>query len=399
MSRPEGMPPLRIAMLGDFDGLHTRRWAEAMAGRGHEVHAITYYAPRQALPGVTYHVLRPGTAAPSAGSGAAGASSGLRRHLPPGLLRLVHAARYSRAGLRATLRRIAPDVFHGHYVVEHGFYGAFAGFRPYVVSAWGSDLLVESHKPLGHLIARGTLRTADLVTANDASLAWRAAALGVRAERLAVIHLGIDALFLDAGEGSVNLHPASDEAPTLVSDRALEPLYNIDVIVRAFAALLRHRPAARLLIAGEGSERVHLEALARDLVPSGAVQFLGRQTPEALAATLAAAHVFVSVPSSDSMALSIVEAMAAGAFPVVSDLPSVDGWVQHGETGLRVPPRDADALSDALQRVLDDVALRRDAALRNRAQAAEHGLREANMARMERHYYRLAGYPVDGEGG
>ncbi len=58
-----------------------------------------------------------------------------------------------RAGLRRVLDEIQPDVFHAHYAVEHGFYGAFADYHPYVVSAWGSDLLVESHKPLGKRIA------------------------------------------------------------------------------------------------------------------------------------------------------------------------------------------------------------------------------------------------------
>jgi glycosyltransferase involved in cell wall biosynthesis len=157
-------------------------------------------------------------------------------------------------------------------------------------------------------------------------------------------------------------------------------------------------PDARLTVAGEGGERGRLEAIARELGIADAVSFAGQQTPEALADSLAASHVYVSVPSSDSLALSTVEAMAAGCFPVVSDLPSNEGWIIEGKNGLTVPPKDAGRLADALYAALTDHELRRAAVAPNRAKAGSDGLRERNMLLMERHYYRLAGHPQAGGG-
>lgn len=395
-------PPLRIAVLGDFDGPHTRRWLREFVARGHDIHAISYYPPRAELPGVTIHVLsgarRDEALAPSA---RAPAATPVLTKAPASLLRLLHAWRYQRARLKQALAAIAPDVFHAHYVVEHGFYGAFAGFHPYVVSAWGSDLYVESYKPLGRLIAGWTLRRADLLTANDAALAARAIALGVPEYQSAVIHLGTDRRFLEAGERSVNLTGAASP-PTVISDRALEPLYNVDRVLRAFARLRERLPDARLLVAHEGSQRGRLEALARRLGLGESVRFSGRLDPPALADALTGAHVYVSVPDSDSLALSNLEAMAAGAFPVLSDLPSLNGWVEHGVNGLRVPvlssvegePASVDILTDALHEALTNAQLRKDAAKRNRLKVAAEGLTETNMLQMERHYYRLAGHPI-----
>ena len=59
MSESRVIPPLRIAVLGDFEGIHTRRWLEVFVERGHEVHAISYYWPRVHLPGVHVHSLKP----------------------------------------------------------------------------------------------------------------------------------------------------------------------------------------------------------------------------------------------------------------------------------------------------------------------------------------------------
>lgn len=391
-------PPLRIAVLGDFDGPHTRAWLWTFVERGHDVHAISYYAPQAELPGVTLHVLRKiqGTLVGGQHAGrlpANGRSRGLKKLVPPDLLRVINATRYRRAGLRRVLDGIRPDVFHAHYAVEHGFYGATAGFHPYVISAWGSDLLIESHGEIGRRIASWALSKADLVTGNDASLVRRAVELGVPPEKTSVVHLGIERAFLDAGAESVNLR--DEDAPlTVISDRALEPLYNVEAVLRAFAVARRERPDAQLLVAGRGSQEDALRRQADRLGLDG-VTFLGQMDPATLAKALSEAQVYVSVPSSDSLALSNLEAMAAGAFPVVSDLPSVDGWIVQGVNGLRVPVGNVDALTDALRRAMSDAELRRTAAETNRTLAEARGLREANMLLMERHYYRLAGHPVE----
>jgi glycosyltransferase involved in cell wall biosynthesis len=400
-------PPLRIAVLGDFEGPHTQAWVKTFVERGHDVHAVSYYPVRATVPGVTIHVLREGGAhgpidrpTSSKGAGRKAGHSLTRRAFSPSLERLVHAWRYQRAGLRRILEDLRPDVFHAHYAVEHAFYGAFAGYHPYVVSAWGSDLLVESHKALGRRIARYALRRADLVTGNDASLVRRAVELGVAPEKTAVVHLGIEPLFLEAGERSVNLGPETESGQAMiVSTRTLEPLYNPLSIIAAYQDVQRRvRTETRLVLAGDGSLRPALEEAAARAEHTGSVELMGHLDRAALAKTLASARVYVSVPSSDSLALSNLEAMAAGAFPIVSDLPSVDGWIEHGVNGFRVTPGDAAELAEAILHALDDPELRRRAALHNRELVRARGLREPNMLLMERYYYRLAGHPVEERG-
>jgi len=391
--------PLRIAVLGDFESLHTQRYVRFFAERGHEVHAISYYAPANELYRVELHVLCGAGGSGSQWSRDKGGSvpGRIASMAPPSLMRLVHACRYQRAGLGHVLRHIAPDVFHAHYVVEHGFYGAFADVHPFIVTAWGSDLLRESYTPLGKLIARWTLGRADVVTGNDPSLLRRAQALGVPAERTALVRVGIDRLFLDAH--SVNLEPEDAGPPTIISDRALELLYNVETVIRAFGLVHARLPAARLIVAGDGSQRLTLERLARDLRLGEAVRFLGRLEPRELREALTSAHVYVSVPSTDSMAVSNLEAMAVGAFPVLSDLPSLNGWITNGVNGLLVPPAPSPAqLADALFAALADASRRKAAVAPNRARVEAEGTNERNMLLLERLYYRLAGHPLSDAG-
>jgi len=373
---------LRIAVLGDFDGWHTRAWLRWFVERGHDTHAISFYPPRVPLEGVTVHALR------TRSDASAGAVVSTASRVPRGLLRLAHALRYRRAGLKGVLHEVDPDVFHAHFLVEHGFYGAVAGFRPYVVTAWGSDVLVEPERDLlSRRIARWTIGRADALTSNNAYMAERMVGLGAPRDRVSVITLGADRYDLERFDESVNVR-AGDAAPCVISTRAHEPLYNIDVVIDAFARVGHARGGVRFVVAHRGSLTGELRRRAAER--EAQVEFAGYLGRAQFRDALAGAHVFVSVPSSDGTSVALLQAMAAGSFPVVSDLPTQRELIEDGVNGLRVPVRDAAALAAAIERALDDGELRRRAATINRGIVEERGLNEVNMPKLERIYQQLA---------
>lgn len=379
---------LRIAVLGDLDGVHTRSWLRWFIARGHEIHAISFYPPSKPVDGVTLHVLRDRLARQSAGTTTASSSGGRAR----GLMRLVHGIRYRLAGLNHVLKEIQPEIFHAHYVVEHGFYGALAGFHPYVVTAWGSDILVEPKRdPVSRWIAKWTLARADLVTSNNRVMAEEIVRLGVARSKVEVVTLGADAWYGERLLESVNVAGRREGGPMVLSTRAHERLYNIDVIIAAFARAAGEHPGARLMIAHSGSMTGQLKAQAT--ASGAAVEFTGTVDAGRLRDLMTGAEIFVSVPSSDGTSVALLQAMAAGAFPVVADLATQREWITDGENGLLVPARDVTGLAGAIGRALADPALRRAAAERNRDIVRARGTNETQMARLERLCLWLAGRP------
>lgn len=378
---------LRIAVIADFEGPHARSWLRWFIARGHDVHAVSFYHPSAPVTGATMHALRPrsSTSAATARKTPAVAAGGRAR----GLARLAHAARYRIAGLRRTLDAIAPDVVHGHFVVEHGFYGAVARARPYVVTAWGSDVLVEPGRdPISKQIAKWTLRRADAVTSNNAHMAERIVALGADRAKVHVVTLGAERYDIERADSSVNRRaPGGRRAPVIASTRAHEPLYNIADIVDAFADLSLTHPAARLHIAHSGSLTGELRRRAAPL--GDRVEFTGTLERPAFRDLLAEAEIFVSVPSSDATSVALLQAMAAGAFPIVSDLPSLREWIDDAANGFVVPVHRPDVLASKLRAALDDPALRRRAADANLRIVEERGLNEVSMMRMEQLYAQL----------
>jgi phenylacetate-CoA ligase len=131
--------------------------------------------------------------------------------------------------------------------------------------------------------------------------------------------------------------------PRLISTRNLEPYYRVDVVIDAFARVRAAMPAATLTVAGYGSEEARLRRLAGE-----GVRFVGKVDPAAMPALLRDADIFVNASVVDNQPVSILEAFAAGLPVVSTPTGDIAAMVRHDETGLIVPPLDADGLAAAV---------------------------------------------------
>jgi glycosyltransferase involved in cell wall biosynthesis len=139
--------------------------------------------------------------------------------------------------------------------------------------------------------------------------------------------------------------------PRFLSNRNLEPLYNVSCTLRAFARIQRELPDASLVVAGDGSERAALAQLAAELRLTN-VQFLGRVDPERMPALYEDADVYLNSPNIDNMPLSILEAFAAGLPVVTTNAGGIPYIVRDGVNGLMVQSDDHKALAAAGLRLL-----------------------------------------------
>ena len=144
--------------------------------------------------------------------------------------------------------------------------------------------------------------------------------------------------------------------PVFMSNRNLEPLYNVGMVLRAFALIQRRHPHAELTVAGDGSQRAELEALARELRLEN-VRFIGRVPPERMPELYDAADIYLNTPNTDNMPGSIIEAYAAGLPVVTTDAGGIPYIVRDGEPGLMVARNDHEAMAERACKLLEDEAL------------------------------------------
>ncbi|MBD0372880.1 MAG: glycosyltransferase family 4 protein [Pyrinomonadaceae bacterium] len=144
--------------------------------------------------------------------------------------------------------------------------------------------------------------------------------------------------------------------PVFFSNRNFEPLYNVACTLRAFALVQKRFPDARLVLAGDGSLRAELEALARELGLRN-VEFLGRVKPERMHELYDAADIYLNSPNIDNMPGSIIEAYASGLPVVTTNAGGIPYIVTNEKTGLMVERNDHVAMAGAAIRLLEDPAL------------------------------------------
>jgi glycosyltransferase involved in cell wall biosynthesis len=151
------------------------------------------------------------------------------------------------------------------------------------------------------------------------------------------------------------VRPPLSPPPTVTFAGRLVEQKGVDVLLRAFAKVVTRLPETRLLIAGDGPEKASLQQLMNELGLSANVLWLGHLPRAEVEQYFATAWVQV-VPSqfAEAFGLVAVEAMMRGTAVVASASDGLREIVQDGQTGLLVPPGDADALAEALLRLLSD---------------------------------------------
>lgn len=185
-----------------------------------------------------------------------------------------------------------------------------------------------------------------------------AAAWGVPRERIAVAYSAPDPLHEVSREEARKALGVPESAFLIVSAARLMPWKGYARLIDAVALLRKERPDAILYIAGDGPERVALEAHVHKSGLVGAVRLIGRLPREALSGLLYAADCFALNTRYEGLSHQILEAFMAGT-PVVTTNAGGNAEVIEDEvSGLVVPFNDTERIAEALMRLALDPALR-----------------------------------------
>lgn len=174
--------------------------------------------------------------------------------------------------------------------------------------------------------------------------------------------------------------------------------HDVATLLDAFARVWAANPAARLVLVGDGSRRQAMMQRAADLGFAQAVRFTGMVPHAEVPRLLAAADIAV-VPYPPMEAdlwlspLKLYEYMASGKAIIVSAVGQLPQVIQDGHNGLLVPPGDVRAVAGALQRLMDDPALRLQLGHQARQDAVRKHSWQHYLTRLE----QLFGAVADGQ--
>ena len=366
---------MTLAFIADPNSIHTRRWLGFFAERGHRVHLLVPDT-NKVEPGldarIAVHFYRAWPRTHVRGVGSLVTSLGLRR----------------------MMRRIKPDVLHAHYLSWFGWSAWLAGFHPYVITVWGSDVFVGPRESALHRRwGRRTLSGADMVTAVSNDLARAAIELGARPERTRIVQFGFEPDTFSPAHPPESLRAAYALGGhrVVLSPRGLTPLYRHEVAIEALARL----PEDVVLLLVRWQVQPEYEARLEELIRNRGLEERVRWLPPIPHSEMAdhyrLADVVVSLAVSDAFSVTALEAMACGVPVVMADVPSAHEGLGAVDPTAIVSGDDPAAVAEAIRARLSLApAARKELSARLRQAAIERGDVNRNLGEMEDAYRALA---------
>jgi len=361
-------PPVVVGGLGR----HVDHLATALAGAGHEVVVLSRQPPG------TDPATHPTTDSRRGGVRVIAAAQDPHEFdfgtdMMAWTLAMGHAM--VRAGLRLAGEGWLPDVVHAHdWLVAHPGIALAEFFDVPLVSTihateagrhsgWVSGRISRQV----HAAESWLVRDSDAVIACSASMAAEITALfGPELAEITVIRNGID-----SSRWPFALRTARTGPPELLYFGRLEYEKGVHDAIAAMPRIRRAHPGATLTVAGDGTQQDWLVEVARKNKVLRAVRFTGRVEHDQLLGLLHRCDLAVLPSHYEPFGIVALEAAAAGAPLVTTDVGGLGEAVIDGQTGLSCPPRDVPALASAVSAALADPAgaQRRALAARDRLTA------------------------------
>jgi N-acetyl-alpha-D-glucosaminyl L-malate synthase BshA len=323
-------------------GVVASELALGLAERGHTAHIVSYSVPfrlREFNPRVQIHEVEVATYP-------------LFKY-PPYTL-----------GLATKLAEVASehplDIIHAHYAVPHAVSAFLAkeilgeGAPKIVTTLHGTDITLVGADASFHRVTKFAIQVSDAVTAVSHFLRKRTIEEFSLERDVDVIYNFIDTSRASRASGSgeqVREHWAPGGEKILMHASNFRPVKRVSDVVRVFDLVRREVPS-KLLLVGEGPERLFVRQLVKELGLSEHVHFLGEQ--DYLENLLSCVDVLVLPSEQESFGLVALEAMSCGVPVVGTAVGGLPEVVTDGESGFLVPVGEVRAMADAAISLLTD---------------------------------------------
>ena len=351
---------MKLLFLADGSSCHTKKWVNYFAQKNHECHLLSLEKIAEVTAEIYY----------------------IRPKLK--IRGLKYISSYFQ--VKRVVENMKPDLINALFVPNYGFLGALLNFKPLVVSAWGSDILISARKSSLHkLRAKFVLNKANLILSDSNILTEKIVELGVDRKKILTFPLGIEI------DKYIKPKEVKDTL-TILSTRRFEPVYDVRTLIQAIPLVLeKSKRKVRFIIIGSGSQSKQLKGFAHNLELQDKVIFKENLSDEELIQTYGDSDIYVSTSLSDSTSVSLLEAMASGLIPVITDIPGNREWIEDGKNGFLFPTSNHKALAEKIIYVVTQFTQWQNFREKNKTIIESKAAWKDNMKVVERCFLGLLG--------
>ena len=359
-------------------GVVATELGKALAERGHDVHFMSYSMPFRLghiQENISFHEVD--------------VNSYPLFEYPPYTLNLT-------SKMVDVVKHANLDVLHVHYAIPHATSAVLArqilaqeGINiPVITTLHGTDITLVGRDPSFASIVDYSINQSDGVTAvSDFLKVETLASCSIKSDIRVIPNFIDTSLYrpLEKGHFKRALCPNGEKLLVHVSN--FRPVKRVADVVHLFSRLKKDGYAVKMLLVGDGPDRVTCEHLARELGVIDDIRFLGKQEP--VDEILAIADVFLLPSGSETFGLAALEAMSCGVPVVATDIGGLPELITDGETGFLFPLGDIDAFTHRTKHLLDNDELRKGIAEASRKRAIDRFSTQMIVPMYENYYEQV----------
>ncbi|MEO6904414.1 MAG: glycosyltransferase family 4 protein [Bacteroidia bacterium] len=359
----------RILFLSDSNSEHTEKWVLGLADLGFEIGLFSFkeadYDWFSAHPKIT---------------------SLNSKQIPKSSSTFFIKIAYLRMlpELKKIITEFKPDILHAHYATSYGYLARLSGFKPYFISAWGTDVMKFPYKNIANklLLKKNLEKAAQLFATSNTIKKY---IQKITNAPVTVIPFGVDIKKYIPREIK---RPYSDKTIVIGVIKPIEKIYAIDIIIKAFSLLVKRCTDCelKLMIVGIGSEKSNLEKLCKLENIAEQVNFVGRVNFSIISDYFNMIDVLVNVSTYESFGVSVIEAMACEKPVIVSNVGGLKEIVEEGLDGFLIPVNDFEKTSMAIEKLVKNKELRKQFGINGRQKVIEKYNWDDNLNQMAKIY-------------
>jgi glycosyltransferase involved in cell wall biosynthesis len=275
--------------------------------------------------------------------------------------------------LQRIIEEIQPELIHAGPLTDCGLLAAGSGFQPLVSMSWGSDILAtENWDFRKKKILHRTLKQSTVLIGDCDAVKNKAITMGFVPDRIVTFPWGVDLHQFSPGKSdSFRKKLGIDRKFVILSLRSWEPIYGVDLAVKAFIIAAKKNSNLFLLLGGIGTLEQKIRAMVERSGVKGQIQFLGQIPQRELPEIYRASNLYLSASHSDGSSVSLLESIACGKPVLVSDIPGNREWVSEGQNGWLFRDGNVKEIADLLARISGEKVLLKKIGSNNHRLAAE----------------------------
>lgn len=361
-----------LLMVANANSVHTQNWANGLAKNSpFDIHIFSLEQPTLKYQSVTVHSFDIG-------------KSKIRK-----FFRFL----YSPIALYKLEKIIRPSIVHAHYLSSYGIIGAFIPKRQnvkFIVSTWGTDVVTNPKiNYIYLLLTRFVLIRSDCIMATSAYLANECKKYTKK--EIHITPFGIDTDRFRSNPDSKVINPLT---VTIGTVKSLYPVYGIDVLIKAFAEVVKSHPeiSIDLKIAGHGPELKSLKILAVETGVANKIKWVGSLKYEHVPEFLQSIDIFANLSRSESFGVAILEASSCHLPVLATHVGGIPEVCQHQVSGLLVQPNNLEQTTSALSKLINSPRLRKEYGTKGRELAVNRYDWNICLDIMLGHYLRLTSH-------